>query len=80
MRVRQREPESGVVELAVSPLGDGVALGASSGRRGEARLDVIRHIAAERSRAVPRRLVAAHAVGRVQRVIVADVAGSAGRG
>ena len=80
VRVCQREPEGGVIELAVGPLGDGVALGASSGRRGEARLDVIRHTAAERRRGVPRRLVAAHTVGRVQRVIVADVAGSAGRG
>ena len=80
VRVRQREPERGVIELAVGPLGDGVALGASSGRRGEARLDVIRHTAAERRRGVPRRLVAAHTVSRVQCVIVADVAGSAGRG
>jgi len=40
------EPERGVIELAVGPLGDGVALGASRSRRGEARLDVIRHIAA----------------------------------
>lgn len=80
VRVRQREPERGVVELAVGPLCDGVALGASRGRRRETRLDVIRHRAAKRRRAVPRRLVAAHAVGRVQRVIVADVAGSAGCG
>ncbi len=80
VRVCQREPERGVIELAVGPLSDGVALGAGSGRRGEARLDVIRHIAAERRRGVPRRLVAAHTVRRVQCVIVADVAGSAGRG
>ena len=69
-----------MIELAVGPLGDGVALGASRSRRGEARLDVIRHIAAERRRGIPRRLVAAHAVSRVQCVIVADVAGCAGRG
>ena len=80
VRVCQWEPERGVIELAVGPLGDGVALGASRSRRGEARLDVIRHIAAERRRGVPRRLVAAHTVSRVQCVIVADVAGSAGRG
>ncbi len=80
VRVRQREPERGVVELAVGPLRDGVALGASHGRRGKARLDVIRHRAAEGRRTVPRRLVAAHAVGRVQRVIIVDVAGYAGRG
>jgi len=80
VRVRQREPERVVVELAVGPLRDGVALGASHGRGGKPRLDVIRHRAAERRRTVPRRLVAAHAVGRVQRVIIADVAGYAGRG
>ena len=80
MRIRQREPKCGVIELAVGPLGDGVALGASRSRRGEARLDVIRHIAAERRRGVPRRLVAAHTISRVQGVIVADVAGCAGRG
>ena len=80
VRVRQRETERGVVELAVGPLRDGVALGASHSRRGKARLDVIRHRAAERRRTVPRRLVAAHAVGRVQRVIIVDVAGRAGRG
>ena len=82
VRVRQCEPESGVVELAVDPLGDGVALGASSGRRGEARFDVIRHTAAERRRAAPLLHVAVHALGRarVQHVIVADVAGNAGRG
>ena len=79
VRVRQREPERGVVELTVGPLRDGVALGTSRGRRRETRLDVIRHRAAERRRAVPGRLVTAHAVGRVQRVIIADVAGSAGR-
>jgi len=80
VRIRQREPKCGVIELAVGPLGDGVALRASRSRRGEARLDVIRHIAAERRRGVPRRLVAAHTISRVQCVIVTDVAGSAGRG
>jgi len=80
VRIQQREPERSVVELAVDPLSNGVALGASRGRCGEARLDVVRHIAAERRRAVPLRLVAAHAIGCVQCVIVVDVAGSAGRG
>ena len=55
VRVGQREAERGVVELAVSPPGDGMALRASRSRRREARLDVIRHIAAECGRAVPRR-------------------------
>jgi len=72
--------ERGVVELAVDPLSNGVALGASRGRRGEARLDMIRHIAAKEGVLFPLRLVDAHAIGRVQRVIVVDVAGSAGRG
>ena len=55
VRVRQRKAERRVVELAVGPPGDGVALRASRSRRREARFDVIRHIAAECGRAVPRR-------------------------
>ncbi len=80
MRVRQREAESVVIELAVGPLCYGVASGASRGGRRKARGDVVGNRAAKRRRAVPSRLVAAHAVGRVQRVIIVDVAGGAGCG
>ena len=43
-------------------------------RSGEIRRNVIGYVAAERLRAVPSRLVAAHAIGGVQRIIVVDVA------
>ncbi len=80
VRVSQREPKRVVVELPVGPLRDGMAGRASGRRRRETRPDVIRYVPAKGRRALPRRQVAAHAIGRVQRVVVADVAGSAGRG
>ena len=40
---------------------------------------MVRHTAAKRRRAVPSGDVASHAVGRVQGVVVADVAGGTGR-
>ena len=80
VRVRQREPKRVVVELPVGPPRDGMAGRASGRRRRETRLDVIRYAPAKGRRALPRRQVAAHAIRRVQRVVVADVAGSAGGG
>ena len=80
VRVRQREPKCVVVEPPVGPLRDGMAGRASGRRRRETRLDVIRHVPAKGRRALPCRQVAAHAIRRVQHVVVADVAGSAGCG
>jgi len=79
VRVRQWKAKGIVVEFSVSPDRDGVACRAS--RRGgrESRLDVVRHGPAEGRRAVPCSEVATHAIGRVQRVVVADVAGRARR-
>jgi hypothetical protein len=75
----QREASRAVVEVTSRPGGDGVAGRASRGRRGESCSNVVRHVAAERLRAVPGGLVATHAVVRAQRVVIVDVAGSAGR-
>ena len=75
----QREASRAVVEVPSGPGGDGVARRASRGRRGESCSNVVRHVAAERLRAGPRGLVATHAIGRTQRVVIVDVAGSAGR-
>jgi hypothetical protein len=77
--IRQRKTESVVVELAVCPLRDGMARRASRSCRGKPGGDVIWHASAKGWRAVPCRQVAAHAVRGVQRVIVVDVAGRAGR-
>jgi hypothetical protein len=75
----QREASRAVVEVTCRPGGDGVATRASRGRGGESRSNVVRHVAAERLRAVPGGLVATHAVVRAQRVVIVDMAGSAGR-
>jgi len=80
VRVRQRETECVVVEFSVRPFGDGVACGASRRRGWEIGFDVIWDAAAERRRAVPRGEVTAHAVRRVQRIIVAYMAGRTRRG
>jgi hypothetical protein len=68
-----------VVELAVGPLGDRMARRASRCCRGETGRNVIWHTSAEGRRAVPCRQVAAHAVRGVQRVVIVDVTGRAGR-
>jgi hypothetical protein len=80
VRIRQWEAEGVVIELAVRPFRDRMARRASRGCRGKARGDVIRHASAKGGRAVPRGLVAAHAVRRIQRVVVVDMAGQARRG
>ena len=69
-----------MIELSVRPLGDGVACGASRGRRGEARRNVIGYAAANGLRLVPVRSVARHTIGGGQRVIVVHMALHAGRG
>jgi len=80
MRVGEREAGGAVIEDAGSPSGDGMATGAGTGGGGEVCGHVVRHIAAHGLRAVPGGLVATHAIGRGETVIVVDVAGSAGRG
>ena len=55
-----------------------VAAGGRGG--GESRSDVIGNIAADGCVLFQSRSVAGHAVGRIQRVVIVDVAGRAGRG
>ncbi len=62
MRIRQRKAKSVVIERAVRPFRDGVARGAGRGGGRKAGRDVIWYASAEGWRAVPCRLVAAHAV------------------
>lgn len=80
VRVGQRKTRGVVIELAVCPNRDGVACRASRSGGGKIRGDVVRHISAHRLRAVPGRLVATHAIGGRQTVIVADMAGGTRRG
>ena len=80
MRIRKREARGAVVKYAVRPNGNAVA-GRAGGRGGrKVRRYVVRHVAARRLRAQPRRLVAAHAIRRGQIVVVIYVARHAGRG
>lgn len=79
MRVGQWESERVVVEFPICPFGDRMARGASGARRREVRLDVIGDAAAESGSAVPGRQMAAHAIRRIQGIIVTDMAGSARR-
>ena len=75
----QRESSGAVVKHSGGPSGNGVAGSARGGGGRETRSDVIRYVATNRRRGVPRRDVAGHAVRGVQRVIVIDMAGSAWR-
>jgi len=68
-----------MVEFSIRPFRDGVALGAGCGGIREAGGNVIRNVAAERWSLVPVCQMAADAVRRVQCVVVADMAGRAGR-
>lgn len=80
MPVGQRETRGGVTEHARGPRRDRMASSARGCRRRKSSRDVIRHRAANRGGALEGRLVAAVAVRRIQRVIVADVAGRTGSG
>ena len=77
--VGERETERGVVKSSVRPFGNGMALCAGRGGIRKSRLDVIGNIAAKCRSLVPIGEMATDTVGRIQRVVVADVAGSAGR-
>jgi len=78
--VGQREARGTVIKLTIGPGGDRVA--GRARRRGgrEIGRDVIGYVAAESLRAVPGGLVAAHAIGRGQIVVVVNVALCARRG
>ena len=80
MRIGQWETSRALIELAVGPGGDGVTRGAGGRSGGEIRRHVIGHVAAQGLRATPRGLVAAHAIGGCQTVIIVNVALRAGRG
>ena len=73
---RQGEARCTVIEFSGSPRRDRVARRTCGGRSWESSRHVIGHISAERRRALPRRLVATHAISGVQRVVVVDMAGS----
>ncbi len=76
VRAGQRESRVVVIERRGRPVGRRVADGAI---RRESCRDVIRHRTAKRGRALPIRCMAAVTSGRVQRVIVVDMASGAGR-
>ena len=79
MAVGQRETCAAVIEDPRCPCRDRVARGALGGRRGESRCNVIGHVPANCCGAQENRLVAAITICRIQRVVVADMAGGAGR-
>ena len=78
VRIGEWKSSGAVVEHAVGPDGDGMARRAGRGSSGKRRGDVVGNIAAKGLRAEPGRLMAAHAVGGAQGVVVIDVAGDAG--
>lgn len=61
--VGQRETSSAVIKFSIGPRGDWMARRAGRSGGWKPRRDVIRHIAADGGCALPRGLVAAHAVG-----------------
>jgi len=78
--IRQRKSKCCVIEFSIRPLGDGVARSASRRVIREAGLDMVGNIAAKRRRLIPRRRMTAHAVCRLQRVVVINVARRARNG
>jgi len=72
--IGQRKAECRVIEFPVSPCRDRMAGSARRRSRWESRRNVVRHISAKCRRTLPGGLVTTHAVRRVQRVIVADMA------
>ena len=77
--VGQREARGTVVEHACGPGCNGMARGAGRRGRWESSCDVVGNCAADCRGANENRRMASVAVGRTQRVIVADVAGRAWR-
>jgi hypothetical protein len=78
VRIGERESRGAVIELSVSPRGDGVAGGASRSGGREIGSDVIGNVATESLRFVPVGGMAGQAVRAAEGVIVIDVAGNAG--
>ena len=75
----QRPTRSAVVKLPVRPLRNRMAHGARGRRLWESGLYMVRHVPAVGGRAVPGIEMAADAIRRIQRVVVADMAGDARR-
>lgn len=75
----ERKARCAVIELAIGPRRDGMAGSALGSRIRKTRRDVVRHGSADRRGAVPGRLMTAVAVSGTQAVVIADMAGSAGR-
>ncbi len=78
VRTDKRETGCAVIKLSVGPSRDRMARCARSGGCRKACRDVVRNVAAKRGCALPGNLMAAHAIGGIERVIVVDVARSAG--
>ena len=79
VRAHQCEAGRAVVKFAVGPGGNRVAGSTRRCRGGESRSHVIGNVSAERGSLIPISQMAAHAVRRVQGVVVVDVARGAGR-
>ena len=77
--IGQRETGCVMVKNSSCPRRDRMAGGAGRRRRRESSRDVIRNVAANRRGALESRRVAAVAIGGIQRVIVAHMAGRARR-
>lgn len=67
-----------MIEFSVSPCSDGMAAGTGRSSGGKIRSDVIGHVAACGLCFIPVGRVARHAIGRIERVVVVDVARDAG--
>jgi hypothetical protein len=78
--VGQQETGRAVIKKSRSPSGNRVTRRASRSRDREPSRNVIRHIPAQRCGALEGRLVAAITIGRMERVVVAHMAGGAGSG
>lgn len=80
MPIGERKSGGTVVEFAIGPGGDGMASGTSGSCGGESRGEVVGHGAAQSCRFIPVSRMAGYAVGRIQSVVIVDVAGSTGSG
>ena len=79
MPIGQQESRRTVIEFPVRPFRNRMARCAGGSTARKSRRDVIRHAIADVCRTLPRSLVASHAIRRVQRVVVIDMARRAGR-
>lgn len=79
MRSNQSETGRAVIKFSVGPSSDGVARSAGCRTGRKSRSNVVRDVTADGRGFVPIGQMASHAIRRIQRIVVADVAGRAGR-